>query len=115
MKSYALGMDRKMTFDEVAKELRETFPGRVTTVSYAGMKFAMECGIDVWEFAETYSLQAVIRDFGTPAQKQRLKEEILAGRLSTDLWWEQVERGEIDPDSDKTWEEQLEARRRMTA
>jgi hypothetical protein len=38
-----------------------------------------------------YTLQAVIRDHGTPAQKQRLKETILAGRWSTEIM--QAEKG----------------------
>lgn len=69
-----------MTFDELVAEMRKDAPGRVTVVSYSGLKFALDCGIDVWDYAETYTLQAVIRDHGTPAQKQRLKEEIIAGR-----------------------------------
>jgi aryl-alcohol dehydrogenase-like predicted oxidoreductase len=60
----------------------------MTVVSYDGLKFALDCGIDVWDFAETYTLQAVIRDHGTPAQKQRLKEELIAGRWSTEIMWE---------------------------
>jgi hypothetical protein len=74
-----------MTFDDVVKELRKDAPGRVTVVSYDGLKFALDCGIDVWDYAETYTLQAVIRDHGTPAQKQRLKEEIIAGRWATEI------------------------------
>jgi hypothetical protein len=74
---------RNLTFDELVADIRKAAPGRVTVVTYAGLKFALECGIDVWEFAETYTLQAVIRDHGTPKQKQRLKEELLAGRWAT--------------------------------
>jgi hypothetical protein len=36
-------------------------------VSYAGLKFALDCGINVWDYAETYTLQAVIRDYGSPS------------------------------------------------
>jgi hypothetical protein len=35
---------------------------------------ALDCGLGVWDYAESYALQAVIRDHGTPEQKQRLKE-----------------------------------------
>jgi hypothetical protein len=71
-------------FDTLVKEMRKVAgPGRVTTVSYDGLKFALECGIDVWDFAETLTLARVIEDIGTPEQKQRLKEEI--------LWMEDVE------------------------
>jgi hypothetical protein len=45
----------------------------------------LEVGIDVWDYAETMTLGAVIRDHGTPAQKQRLKEEIIGGRWSTEI------------------------------
>ena len=48
-----------------------------------GLRFSAE--IDVWDFAEMYTLQAVIRNHGTSAQKQRLKEEILAGRWCTEI------------------------------
>jgi hypothetical protein len=65
--------------------MRAVASGRVTVVSYDGLKFALDCGIDVWDYAETYTLQAVIRDHGTPAQKQRLKEELIAGRWSTEI------------------------------
>ena len=75
-----------MDFDDFAREMRTVAaPGRVTTVSYDGLLFALQCGIDVWDYAEMYMLQAVIRDHGTDAQKQRLKEEILAGRWSTEI------------------------------
>ena len=67
--------------DKVIAELRRMLPGRVTVVSYEGLKFAVEAGIDCWEFAHTDSFQEVIRDIGTPEQKQRL-EEILAGDRS---------------------------------
>lgn len=79
--------DRRVPFEELVAEIRNAAPGRVTVVSREGLKFALDCGIDVWDFAETYTLQAVIRDHGTPAQKQRLKEEILAGRWATEIKW----------------------------
>lgn len=68
-----------------AQEIRKDAPGRVTAVSYDGLKFALDCGIDVWDYAETYALQNLIADVGTPAQKQRLREEILAGRWATEI------------------------------
>ena len=81
-----------MNFEEVAKELRTVAPGRVTTVSYDGLLFALQCGIDIIDdYAEMYTLQAVIRDHGTPAQKQRLKESIIASRWSTEIM--QTEKG----------------------
>ena len=57
----------------------------MTVVSHNGLKFALDCGIDVWDYAEMYTLQAVIRDHGTSAQNQQLKEEILAGRWCTEI------------------------------
>jgi hypothetical protein len=74
-----------MTVEAAIQEFRKDFPGQVTTVSYNGLKFALDCGIDVWDHAETYSLQAVIGDYGKPAQQQRLREEIHASRWSTEL------------------------------
>jgi hypothetical protein len=71
---------------KTCSELRRIAPaGSVTIVSYDGLKFLLDCGIEAWDYAETWSLQAVIRDHGTPAQKQRLQEEILASRWSTEL------------------------------
>lgn len=70
--------------DDLIADLRRQFPGRVTTVSYAGLKFAVEAGIDCWEFAWTYSFQAVIRDIGTPEQKQRLAEILTKGGVDNE-------------------------------
>ena len=76
----------RMDFDDAVKELRTVAPGRVTTVSYDGLLFALQCGIDIIsDYAEMYTLQAVIRDHGTDAQKQRLKETIIAGRWCTEI------------------------------
>jgi hypothetical protein len=72
-----------MGVEDAVKELRTVAPGRVTVVTYEGLQFALACGFDVWEYAESYALQAVIRDHGTPAQKQRLKEELIASRWAT--------------------------------
>jgi hypothetical protein len=77
--------DKRVTFEELVAEIRKDAPGRVTVVSYAGLKFALDCGIDVWDYAETLTLQRLIADVGTPAQKQRLKEELTAGRWSTEI------------------------------
>lgn len=75
-----------MLFENAVAEIRKYAPtGMVTVVSYSGLKFAMDCGLDVWDYAETYSLQAVIRDHGSPAQKQRLQEEIFAGRWASEI------------------------------
>jgi hypothetical protein len=79
-------MSDLIPFGKVVEEARKVAgPGRVTVVSYNGLKFALEAGIDVWEFAETLTLQAVIRDHGTPEQKQRLKEEIIARRWASEI------------------------------
>jgi hypothetical protein len=49
-----------MTFDELVKEMRTVAgPGRLTTVSYTGLKFALECGIDIIsDYAEMYTLSS---------------------------------------------------------
>jgi hypothetical protein len=44
-----------------------TWAGAV--VSYEGLRFALACGIDVMDYAETYTLQKVIADQGTPRAK----------------------------------------------
>jgi hypothetical protein len=49
-------------------------PGRVTVVAYDGLKFALDCGIVVWDFCETMTLQWLIADSSMPAQKQQLRE-----------------------------------------
>jgi hypothetical protein len=81
-----------MTFEELVADIRKDAPGRVTVVSYEGLKFAMDCGINVWDYADTYSLQNVVRDFGTPKQKQRLKEELLARRWSEEIMLREANR-----------------------
>jgi len=81
-------MSGTVSFDDLVSSLRQENPGRVTVISYAGMKFALAAGIDVWDYAETYSLQGVIRDYGTSAQQQRLKEELIASRWASELWLE---------------------------
>jgi alkylation response protein AidB-like acyl-CoA dehydrogenase len=55
-------------------------------VSYSGLKFAMDVGIDVWDFSETLTLAAVIRDHGTPDQKLRLQQEIIGGRWASAIF-----------------------------
>ena len=76
----------QLTFENATAEIRKCAPADgVTLVSYSGLKFAMDCGIDVWDYAETYSLQAVIRDHGSPAQKRRLQEELFAGRWASEI------------------------------
>ena len=73
-------MQHTIPFDDLISSLRKIAPGRVTVVEYESLRFAMACGIDCWEFCDTITFRAVIRDHGTPAQKQRLQEEILADR-----------------------------------
>jgi hypothetical protein len=74
-------------FDELVTELRKVAsPGRCTVVSYAGLKFMLDCGIEVWDYAETMTLQRLIADIGTPEQKLRLQQEIIAGRWSTEIF-----------------------------
>jgi hypothetical protein len=63
-----------MTFDELVSELRQENPGKVTVVSYAGIKFARDCGIDVWYLAGSMCFQHVIHDHGTEEEKQRLRD-----------------------------------------
>jgi hypothetical protein len=71
---------------KTCSELRRLAPaGSVTIVSYDGLKFLLDCGIDCWDYAETLALQAVIRDHGTPRQKQRLQEELFAGRWASEI------------------------------
>ena len=70
-----------MTFDDAVKELRTVAPGRVTVVSYAGIKFARDCGIDCWDLAATICFQHVIHDYGTPEEQQRLRD-MKIGRAS---------------------------------
>jgi hypothetical protein len=67
-------MSEKIPFDEVVSELRQEFPGQVTVVSYAGIKFARDAGIDCWHLAGSMSFQHIIHDFGTPEEKQRLRD-----------------------------------------
>jgi hypothetical protein len=74
-----------MNFDDAVKEMRSVAPGRVTVVTYEGLRFALACGLGVWDYAESYALQAVIRDHGTPKQKQRLREELIARRWSEEI------------------------------
>jgi hypothetical protein len=57
----------------------------MTTGSYDGLKFALDCGIDIWDLAETLTLQKLIADVGTPAQKKRLAETLIASRWTTEI------------------------------
>jgi len=78
--------ERRVPFEELVAELSAVAPGRVRVANYAELKVAFEAGVaDVWDFAEMYTFQRLIAECGTPAQKQRLKEEILAGRWSTEI------------------------------
>jgi hypothetical protein len=77
-----------ISFDDLVAQLRRDNPGRVTTVSYSGLKFALACGIDVWDYCETLSLAAVIANHGTPEQKIRLQQEIFASRFASEMYLE---------------------------
>jgi hypothetical protein len=61
-------------YNKAVKELRREFPGQVTVVNYAGIKFARDCGIDVWHLAGAMCFQHVIHDHGTAEEKQRLRD-----------------------------------------
>ena len=74
-----------MNFDDAVKELRAVAPGRVTMVTREGLQFALACGLGVWDYAECYALQRLIEEEGTPEQKQRLKEELIASRWATEI------------------------------
>ena len=63
-----------MDFDGLVKEMRTVAPGRVTVVSYKGIRFARECGIDCWHLAGTMAFQNWIHDHGTPEEQQRLRD-----------------------------------------
>jgi hypothetical protein len=77
---------RLIPFDELVSELKKTAPGRVRIANYDALKLALTLGEDdIWDFAETYTLQAVVRDHGTLEQQQRLREEIIAGRWATEI------------------------------
>ncbi|HXA78719.1 MAG TPA: hypothetical protein VNV41_16410 [Candidatus Acidoferrales bacterium] len=74
-----------ITFENLITELHKIAPGMVTTVSDEGLQFALDCGVDVWDFAETLALQRLIAAVGTPAQKKRLAETLIASRWATEI------------------------------
>ncbi len=76
---------RKIPFPELVAELHKI--ARVTVVpSYAELRAALVRGdTNVWEFSETLTLAAVVKDWGTEKQRQRLREEILASRWCTEI------------------------------
>lgn len=75
-----------ISFDGLVAVMRREFPGQVTVVSYAGLKWMLDHNMsDVWDFAETLTLAAVVRDCGTTAHKLRLAQEIQASRWSTEI------------------------------
>ena len=65
---------RKVSFDELVNDARKDNPGRVTVVSYAGIKFARDCGIDCWHLSGSMTFQKVIHDHGGDEEKQRLRD-----------------------------------------
>jgi hypothetical protein len=93
--------ERRVSFDELVAELRAVAPRRVRVANYAELKVALEAGIaDVWDFAEMYTFQRLIAECGTPSQKQRLKETIIAGRWCTEIMLEQERAANIERNSD---------------
>lgn len=76
---------RKIPFPELVAELRKI--ARVTVVpSYFELRAALaRDDTNVWEFSETLTLAAVVKDWGTEKQRQRLREEILASRWCTEI------------------------------
>jgi len=65
---------KKIPFEQLVSDLRKEFPGQVVVVTYAGLKFARDCGIDCWYLAGSMAFQHVIHDHGTPEEKQRLRD-----------------------------------------
>jgi hypothetical protein len=93
--------DRHVPFEELVAELRTVAPGRIRVANYEELKVALEAGIaDVWDFAEMYTFQRLIAECGTPAQKQRLKETIIAGRWCTEIMLEQERAANTERNSD---------------
>lgn len=96
--------DRRVPFDELVAELRTIAPRRVRVANYAELKVALEAGdAGVWDFAEMYTFQRLIAECGTPAQKQRLKETIIAGRWCTEIMIEQERAANIERNSDSKY------------
>jgi len=62
-----------MKTDDLIQDLRRQFPGRITVVSYEGIKTARDLGIDCWHLAGSISFQHVIHDHGTPEEQDRLR------------------------------------------
>lgn len=79
------GLMPKIPFDMLVAEIRKI--AHVTVVSsYARLKAALDRGDDrVWDFAETLTLAAVVEHHGSLKQHERLREEIMASRLCTEL------------------------------
>lgn len=75
------------TFDEAVAEMRKhAGGGRVTVLTYQGVLQMLELGLAVYDLADSLTVQRVIADHGTPAQKQRLAEELRARRMAEDFW-----------------------------
>ena len=83
--SRELNHPEKIGVDDLVAQLHREYPGRVTTISYSGLKFALDCGIEVWDYCETLALAAVIANHGTAEQKIRLQQEIYAGRRASEM------------------------------
>ena len=63
-----------VTFDKLVTDVRKELTDTVTAVSYDGVKFARDAGIDCWHLAGSMCFQHVIHNYGTPEEKQRLRE-----------------------------------------
>jgi hypothetical protein len=58
--------------EDLVKELREEFPGRVTFVCYDDMVFLHSIDALDWRLAGSLSFQHFIHDHGTDAERERL-------------------------------------------
>jgi hypothetical protein len=65
--------------------MRAVATGRITVVTYEGLQFALACGVDVWDYAESYALQRWIAEEDAPAQQQRLVEALIARQWATEI------------------------------
>ena len=85
------GRPNNFDFDTLVKEMRKVAgPGRVTTVSYSGLKFAFDLqNGHAWISQEWhYTLAAVIRDQERRSKKIRLQQEIFASRQYYGIYFE---------------------------
>jgi hypothetical protein len=64
----------RMEFDDLVAEIRAVSSGSVTTLSYADIKFLHDCGICCWHLSGSLLFQSMIRDHGSEAEQQRLRD-----------------------------------------